>query len=873
MKKYISVFLVIAVVLAQFCVLVQAVEYEDTNKIFVHNLSYSESELKPGSLSVTCQLEKIKKVGNSQKYAFFTVVRQRGKIVSYDIKEGYLSAWVMPDLTNTVTIPSDTVRVTVETYFWNSLKEAKSIAPKAVFKSSDNTIRDIYIDGVKKTDFDGSKNEYVVEFPASTLHTPKIAVVPNDLSSEITVDEIVSLPQDVKVSVKAHNGNVKEYLIKLKLKSGSVSDVYMKEGSERVTIPCVEMIKPDYGNLLAPGDDGFMWDKNFPNKKTPTYVDRPDQHYVYDWEGFINQNPMIVQLNKNIFYYNEEYLDKTNKDAVLGGFKIDRSADIYVAQVGQTYWSVVDGYEKTTDASLSIYLEGRANSDQPYKIPLYKKRVIVPEGQTANIRIGGSLNESDTKIQHYFMLVDFLTPDMISGVKNVKLNGVSDFVFDENVTEYNITLSEGTTVIPELTYDLVGVGTTATVEKAASLPGKTTLKVSSKDGSQIKTYTFNLKLFANDLKELKVGGINVAGFDKDVYDYEYLLKHDWTVDKGFPEVTAVAEDGVTVTKTDADELSMETEIKLSSPYAADKYYRIKFKVRESAPTGDTSKAEISSILLDGKAINLNRMNTETKTYKEYLPYGTTSYPIVSVSVNEADAPDVYITQANGETNKATVKVISYDTLTTNTYTVEFVIYDKESQSSSRTLKYADASTVSGANVSAGLNAGSMNSNLKYIQFGNIMGTENGYSDKVALMELDLNKIKDEIDKSKSITISTNAKLRAHYVFSGDIAIYESKKQVSQITELAQLSDIDSIIDINNPISETKVTMDSAGYTSATWDITEFVIECLEKGIYKPVIAFYVPDGFATTDLTQRSQFTIYIQNAADSSLNYYKLSM
>ena len=525
----------------------------------------------------------------------------------------------------------------------------------------------------------------------------------------------------------------------------------------------------------------------------------------------------------------------------------------------------VTPYAKDANGNRTLGIPVTVNKNE-YQIPVEtvvaNSAVTDDAGQTANIQTGDFSNtdRTDPKDDMYIVRNDGKNPGGLNqwgALLKIDLTKFADASSNSNYTLY----LNGTT------REYGGSGSCNLDTFKVGVVGVPDLAWSEADTSNIEllynsiTYTYANNQTVIDYvtlpkadSEAKWYGFNLTGY----------IQSELAKDKTSTTVVIFADNTIPAANAseayrnafafDINSLQSETKPYITYEKASEEY----------------SEAELKTLTVGGESVDLSKAENNALNY--YLPYGTETMPEITAEAEGSYATVTVDYDVNKvESQQAVVTVTSGDKANTYTFTVNVVIMDKESQSSSRTLKYADASTVSGANVSAGLNAGSMNSNLKYIQFGNIMGTENGYSDKVALMELDLNKIKDEIDKSKSITISTNAKLRAHYVFSGDIAIYESKKQVSQITELAQLSDIDSIIDINNPISETKVTMDSAGYTSATWDITEFVIECLEKGVYKPVIAFYVPDGFTTTDSTKRSQFTIYIQNYGDTQLNYWKL--
>ena len=120
--------------------------------------------------------------------------------------------------------------------------------------------------------------------------------------------------------------------------------------------------------------------------------------------------------------------------------------------------------------------------------------------------------------------------------------------FDPNTFDYTISLPNGTTVAPLLTWDLGEENGSTLIEQqvtynVGNLYTPATLKVTAEDGT-VQTYTIRYQVAgsskANVLNEINVGGITITPTEG-VYDYEVILPHGTTelpvigVVKAFPE--------------------------------------------------------------------------------------------------------------------------------------------------------------------------------------------------------------------------------------------------------------------------------------------------------------------------------------------------
>ena len=596
MKKITAFLLLISLILPTVPILAETKEiWEPT--IAVSDFTYSKDTLTGGVMTVSCTVRKLDTSDNIPiPYSFVTVVKKNGKI--FDIKkyDAYSDPLVLvndkkgyPSVS--VTIPDDIKGVTVESYFLDSVKSGKILAPKATFLSNECGIEAIYVDGKRVESFKAENSETELILPASYAHTPDIQVVAKNSSSKVTVSKVTSLSAKEKTTVgivvKAGGTTVRHKLY-LSLKPGSVTEPKMLktvgEDTQYVNLKTDIMRVPDYGfkedgvTPITPSDEGFSYDVNLPVDKTLIYTDRDNFYYTgipYDLLG-----ATAIQISRQIINNDALYLNKDNNLKELGSFVLDCSADVYLFGGGSMDWAKKEGYERVTSADVKI----ASGSASLAAFSAYRKRVHVKEGETQKVIFGNVTNSAGTTTKNMAFAVKFLEPDSIIEIDEVKVDGVSDFEFDPDVTEYTIELDEGTTVPPEISYKVSGFGATVTKTEATSVPGTTEIKLKSGNGILDKTYKFNFKVFETALTDLKVGDSTIEGFDKNTYDYTYKLPFRWKLEDGIPAVTALGSQYVNIVTVQATKDTMKATITVSADKGATKIYTVTFEETLTMPS-------------------------------------------------------------------------------------------------------------------------------------------------------------------------------------------------------------------------------------------------------------------------------------------------
>lgn len=227
----------------------------------------------------------------------------------------------------------------------------------------------------------------------------------------------------------------------------------------------------------------------------------------------------MVQPSYQLFGYDAAYQDKNNGNKDMGFFTINRSADVYVYGVhDKTDWIVSKGYEKLGDEYKVTRTQNTVNPSPYYA---YKKRFVVPEGETKTITTGGATSLDGTR-DSYYMIVDFINPVSFVDAKSIKIDGVGYVELKEDVYEYEFVVMES--IYPDIECELSGVGATYNYTVAENENGQTaTVVLTSGDGTSTVEYKLHFVDFSKALTEINVDGVLVEGFDKDVYDYNYEL--------------------------------------------------------------------------------------------------------------------------------------------------------------------------------------------------------------------------------------------------------------------------------------------------------------------------------------------------------------
>lgn len=601
MKKIISLFIILCLSISfvsfaetldnGFEVSLTEFSYKGENGEEIRDLSLAGNEITAGG-----NLQSIEYAENME-YIFFIMVTKNGKYFSSDYESGVLNGTEIIPVSVTAALPLDKDGVRVETFVWDSLKGSKALTSKSVFGSSENELLYVFSDGVIIENFSGDNTEAEITYPASLSHTPRIQAVARDSGAKIEIDDITSFPQIVNIKVTSQSGVLKTYKLKVDLHDGEISNAYLldKDGV-RHPVKKDTLRRPDYGNNLKPGDDGFDLITAVPETSTNVYSDRTNLYYYDIPDNLLGKT--VLQLPRQVLAYDDKHLDKNNAKAVMGGFDLNRSANVYVYGVKEDNdWMISEGYVRADD---SFKLSRTQNTAAAYFPEVFVKTYIVNEGESVTVNLGNATSSSGYN-SSYHLMVDFLTPVEIAGIKNVSIENEDEFSFNPMINEYDVDLFGDHDSVPEINYEIFGAGATAVYEPASSLPGTSKITVTSKDGKFTKVYKFNLHAFENVLKSIKIDGVPLEGFDKNIYDYTFKLPYG---DNEVREITAEANESINVEITQATDENKTAIITLTDMNNNVVTYTVCFELTLERPSVQKTLAcSWTGILSDGFSID------------------------------------------------------------------------------------------------------------------------------------------------------------------------------------------------------------------------------------------------------------------------------
>ena len=427
---------------------------------------------------------------------------------------------------------------------------------------------------------------YYVTLKMGTEALPTITPIKAEAEQTVETDASAGVDGTTRITVTAANGDKSIYKIvfeTLKSTNSSLSD--LKVGG--VTI------------------DGFD-----PNKTS----------YNYPLEIGTMTLPEIT-------YAADEYAKVTVKEGgVNGATRItvvagDGSTTIYVINFS------VAAYTDNTLAAIFIGgepLEGFDPETNEYTVQLPKGTKTLPEItytkqdenlQTVNVREPSGIGDyrltvrpqggaSRTYIIHFS--VELST---VNTLEAIYLDGVALEGFDKDILEYEYTLPQGVSKIPNVTYkksdDVKSV--LSVLEKKTQI-----ITVTAESGEQrVYKVKFIVQLSANAfLEKIYLDGTLVPGYRKDSLDYEIRL-----TDENIPAITVEKAAGQQVTIIAPVAAPGEAKILVAPEAGGSNTYTIKFlpKINEGVT--------LNNIFVDGVAVSGFEPTklTYTATYKGIMP--------------------------------------------------------------------------------------------------------------------------------------------------------------------------------------------------------------------------------------------------------------
>ena len=508
-----------------------------------------------------------------------------------------------------------------------------------VAQLSDNTLKDIKVNGTSIAGFTPNQTLYRVSLPTTTSSIPTVEAVSAYPAGEQTITHtaptsVANLDGSQHIISVTTPGNQtpRTYKLTYKLEASSYSllkDLQMGE------------------NLITNFDPNqFTYYVNLPIGTT----ELPKITYE---KGESTQTITI----------SEGGLNGTTKVTVVAGNGID-----------QTEYKIVVSTAKSEISSLNmIYIGGVAlegfdptKTSYAYTLPIgtielpaitydkgdeYQKVVVTTGGINGTTRIAVTAENGNSTIYQISFSVYKATN---ATLKMIYLDGQPLEGFDPNILEYNCPLPQGTKVLPVITYAQADEYQTITV-RDGGINGDYKITVRPQSGAS-QTYTLHFSVATSDnanLKMIYLDGQPLEGFDPAVLNYidtlamGVLTLPTVTVDKGdeAQKVLNVCSNNVQTIKVTAESGKVQT-------------YTITFIIQRS------NSAFLKMIYLDGDSL----VGFDKNTFDYTVSLQKATCPKITVDKEEGQQVTITTPYSTGQA-KIVVQPIG---AASNTYTINFV---------------------------------------------------------------------------------------------------------------------------------------------------------------------------------------------------------
>ena len=509
----------------------------------------------------------------------------------------------------------------------------------SVAKLSDNTLKDIKVNGESLASFTPNQTLYRVSLPTSTSSIPTVEAISAYPDGEQTITH--TAPTSVeKLDGSQHiisvttpgNPTPKTYKLTYKLEASSYSMLKSLQMGDNL-IPVFDPNKTTYYVNLPIGTTELP---------AITYEKGESTQTVTVTEGGINGTTKVTVVAGN-------GIDQTEYKIVVTTTKSEISSlnMIYVGGVAlEGFNPTVTSYTYTlpigtTELPAITYDKG----DE------YQKVVVTLGGINGTTRIAVTAENGNSTIYQIAFSVFKATN---ATLKMIYLDGTPLEGFDPNILEYNCSLPQGTTELPVITYDQADEYQTVTV-RSGGVNGDYRITVRPQSGAS-QTYILHFSVKTSDnasLKMIYLDGVALEGFHPDTLNYVDTLPMGVytiptvTFDKGeeSQKVLNVCSGNVQTIKVTAESGKIQT-------------YTIDFIIQRS------NSAFLKMIYLDGDS--LDGFDKNTFEYTVSLTGATSP----KISVDKEDGQQVVIT-APYATGQAKIEVRP-ESGASNTYLINFV---------------------------------------------------------------------------------------------------------------------------------------------------------------------------------------------------------
>ena len=549
--------------------------------------------------------------------------------------------WVKGDAYQTVKLENEgvngTSKITVTAQ--NGDKTIYRISFKVV-KSSVNTLKNIFIDGVALPGFSAGVKDYEFNVNATATSRPVVTWEVGDayqtVSKNPSSEKGAPVAGVTKLTVRAQDGSSSVYNITFTQKLSSNSKLADLSVAGYTLSPEFNPEVTAYTCALNRGTTVLP---------AISYVKGDETQVVRIDESGVNGVAKITvkpQVGDNTVYTISFSVavssDATLKNILVGGESIEgfESSNLeysILLPAGTTALPSIEAV-KNDDAQRVIISRGTVNG-------LTTIQVIAEDGTSKTYKLNFSVEKSAN-----------------ATLKNIYVGGSPLDGFDPEVLDYTYILADDADKCPTLTAEGY-TGQTITIVTPL-VYGKASIEVVPEDGAKnVYTVLFTtVKSSDNLLADIQLDGNTIDGFNSEVNNYNVTLPAGST---SLPAITYTKGVELQTVQVITNGLNGAATLNVKAENGSVNTYTINFNVEKS------SDSSLNAIMLDG--VLLDGFAADKFEYNVELPFGTTALPVVTYTkANDAAHVVATIPSLVGE---AKFEVESEDGLNTLVYKVNF----------------------------------------------------------------------------------------------------------------------------------------------------------------------------------------------------------
>lgn len=228
----------------------------------------------------------------------------------------------------------------------------------------------------------------------------------------------------------------------------------------------------------------------------------------------------------------------------------------------------------------------------------------------------------NTKMKIFAMaLTSLVDPDALphdADLSSLSVAGTAITGFDKSITDYKVTLANGTTTSPQVSAVTEDTSANVIITQAGTFPGKATITVTAQDGMTVKTYTVNFAAPSSDtaLSGIKIDGVDLAGFDSNSTAFTVTLPIGTTA---VPKVTVITHDinakavvtdaaalpGTAAILVTAEDGTSTAAYTVNFTVAANELKEVSLSADKTVlPLNDTAQLSVKGIMMNGDAADI-----------------------------------------------------------------------------------------------------------------------------------------------------------------------------------------------------------------------------------------------------------------------------